>query len=88
MPLVLLGCSQVGLFSDKFFGVFGVFLSIQQRELAKAEKALLSRIEVGLMMGSLVCEEREETVKKPLKILGELKKNEEGFVGFSGRSHG
>lgn len=97
MPFVLLGCSQECIFPDKVFGVFfavvGIFLFSAQKELAMAEKGFASRIEVGLMLLLLdsISEEEEDgeqIVKKPLKILGELKKNEVGFVGFSGGIHG
>ena len=59
-----------------------------QREFAMVEKDLVTRIEVGLMVDSLLSEIGEQMERKPLKILGELKKNEVGFVGFSGTSHG
>jgi len=53
-----------------------------------AENGLVSRIEVGLMVDSLLLEIGEQMERKPLKILEDLKKNKVSFVGFSGTSHG
>lgn len=90
MPLVLLGCSHGGLVLGKFVGVLGVILLSTQMEFS-AENGLVSRIEVGLMVDDddSVCgsEVGEQIDRNPLKILGEVKKNEVGFVGLTS-SHG
>ena len=59
-----------------------------ERKFAMAENGLVSRIEVGLMVDSLLLEIGEQMERKPLKILEDLKKNKVSFVGFSGTSHG
>lgn len=100
IPFVLLGCSQECCeFAEMVFG-FLLLLSTTQNEFAKAVNALVSRIEVGLIIGSLSVEagdgegeeedddeEEEEEEKKLLRNLGELRKNEVGFVDFSGGIH-
>ena len=99
IPFVLFGCShECCEFVDKVFGFLLLLLllkdllSTTQKELAKAENAFVSRIEVGLIIGSFTVEEGaddevEEEVKKHLKNFGELKKYEVGFVDFSGEIH-
>lgn len=83
MPFELFISSHECLFPEKVFGFgFGGFFSAQ-KVFVSAEKGFVSRIEVGLMIDSF----SYDIVKKPFKILGELKKNELGFVDFSGGSH-